>query len=1140
MTNHSINSKNIPSNIEESNPSISNFSKGINHPRPPSDNYSARFDINGFSGTRDYPTSTDYKYNSNNSSISNFSNNNANTIQGLNNGRGLPPNSNQSNKNAEHLITNLNSRPSQLTVNTDRVNTKNEISTNSVGSPGNASTSMVIYSHITQKKYIVGLKSKHFDTLTTKKLKSNLQRVSGVDANQMLLWYNGNFISDNEIVGQWISFDSAQDGDKNAVIMIGKDQLDQFEAQLKNLEEEKQLNNKDDLKQNDAPYPQNEISNQQNNIPNQQKEIKSSPRIAPTPPTQDIPPKNENANRDQFINNIPKSSPPKRSSPSFQQDTYPAENEPSTKHLNSNDLPTSTLNSINHNNLASSPYEETDDYKNEGQFPEIGHYQSSNEFHQENPFFEINPKSKSPSNDLASLSQHQPQQLLSQTSRLSYDSRNSRDRDQSSDNSPKQNQSETNQNLNSSMFSTISFQEKQLLIQQYEQRFQQQLTVEKNNLSKLFNEAKKAILKQANGDREMLYRENSRLREQLETLYSIPNQKIQQFDKEGDDIEKNDSSSDQKMYQINTIIANLRKQVSVLEAENEKLQQRLDFEVQVSQQTQRLKNESMPSVSDHELKWQKEKETILIEHQNEIQKLTNLRQQDHIAFVNEKEQILSEKDAKESESEEQIVHLTKEIGGYIHRIEELQVENNNLKRQIEKLQSNLQRNTLFVQSAESTIDQLKQHIERLSRGDSNTSLLLVNITQELEMVRKRAEMFEKDSLLVRERLLQETKKRKQLHNALEDMKGTIRVIVRLRPLLPNEKYSSTVQGRVEIKDDTTVTITSVAIGVKMFDFYHALGFNSKQEDVFEEVKPIIQSAIDGVNVCILAYGATGSGKTFTIHGKEIMDSFDSNPNSPRKLSPFRGILPRAAEELFRHLHDNNIWDGGPNGNLSSDTFSITCSMIELYLDDIRDLLVSTSNGERKKLELREHPTGGMFVQGVSEHPVSSADELLSLIYQGNQQKQIHKTQVHDRSSRSHTIFTINLVLHYNTGRTSIVTRSKLLFVDLAGSERISKSRAEGDRFKEAQHINKSLSALGDVIGALSKKKSHVPYRNSKLTSILQPCLGGNAKTIMFANISPSEDSLSETASTLGFASRVKKIQNNAVKNREVKTNDINT
>jgi len=1063
-------------------------------------------------------------------------------------------------------------------------------------------SALIIYSHLTHKKYNVALKPRHIQSLTTKKLKSNLERVSGVNAEDMILWYDGRVIQDQERVGEWIR------NDQSVVIMVGKDQIEELEQQhhqeemqqrqQHQLEYERQQKHSEEYERNTPQYADEEYQTDAHQKQQQQREAEYTSvqdsesnnhhtNSGPTNNAEDSSPdihqtSRKLLSRQEFSRNSPgrrnqDTAPPTIMSFDHQQRTSPGAQKQSVE------KPT-RLSPQRGNLQEISPQKRDNQPQPEAHPLRASTHDAHPNQHDDLPENDVNNQSIASSSSRLSIQSQQPSSQHPQ-SRLSRSTGGPRLDSSHAFKQFQPHQANFNAttgkieqqhpaNLSATSTSSVSASEKQRIIQQFEQRFHQQLTSEKNNLLRLFTDAKKQILKQANSDREKLVRENSRLREELETAFNgnlsasnrgeqngeshqqgvaqVVNgdtekltQRLRELEQEKQEYGLLGQQLEQRTSNQSDMIKALQNKLAELQTENDKLQKRLEFEEQVSQQHQRLKQESVHGAQKEQM-WQQEKDHMVREFEQELERLSSLRSQDQHAYESERDHLMMQMEEQrqgfQQENAEVTQQLKQEVGEYIHQMEELKIENARLVRLWEDAQADLQNNALFVQSADDTIEQLKQHIEKLSRGDATSAQLLVGATREAEMMRKRAQNFENDNLLVRERLLQETRKRKHLHNALEDMKGNIRVIIRLRPLLSNEHFPSNMSGRVEVRDDTTVTVTSAATGVKVFNFYQALGFSSVQNDVFEEVRPVIQSAIDGVNVCIIAYGATGSGKTFTIHGNEIMESAVNTSNgggSHQKLSNSRGVLPRAAEELFKHLHDNNIWNtlplqGGLSDGASSDTYSITCSMIELYMDDIIDLLLPPST-KRKRLELREHPTGGMFVQGVSEHPVSNAEELLSLIHQGNEQKQIHKTSVHDRSSRSHTIFTINLVLHFNTGRTSIVSKSRLLFVDLAGSERYSRSRATGERFKEAQHINKSLSALGDVIGALSKKKSHIPYRNSKLTSILQPCLGGNSKTIMFANISPSADSHSETTSTLGFAARVKKVQNIATKNREIRT-----
>jgi hypothetical protein len=292
--------------------------------------------------------------------------------------------------------------------------------------------------------------------------------------------------------------------------------------------------------------------------------------------------------------------------------------------------------------------------------------------------------------------------------------------------------------------------------------------------------------------------------------------------------------------------------------------------------------------------------------------------------------------------------------------------------------------------------------------------------------------------------------------------------------------------------------------------------------VFEEVRPLVQSALDGYNVTFLAYGQTGSGKTFTMYGEPPLH---------------RGVIPRMVEELFSVLQRSAISDA-----------RVHVSLVELYLDRFVDLFSPDIDEKRvpvsgymgkpstsvpgSDLTLRQNSQGAFFLVGVRNIFASSANDVLNLLMEGTAKRQVHATAMNESSSRSHLIFSIELE---TSSFSSVIT-----FVDLAGSERISKSHSTGERFKEAQHINKNLSSLGDVICALSSQGgtapsgTYIPYRNSKLTQLLQIALGGNSKTVLFANICPNEACVSETLSTLGFASRVKQIKNPFIRNLRVK------
>ncbi|KAG5529883.1 hypothetical protein RHGRI_030303 [Rhododendron griersonianum] len=264
---------------------------------------------------------------------------------------------------------------------------------------------------------------------------------------------------------------------------------------------------------------------------------------------------------------------------------------------------------------------------------------------------------------------------------------------------------------------------------------------------------------------------------------------------------------------------------------------------------------------------------------------------------------------------------------------------------------------------------------------------------------------------------------------------------------------------------------------------------------------LVQSAVDGYNVCIFAYGQTGSGKTFTIYGSE------KNP----------GLTPRATSELFKILkRDSNKF-----------SFSLKAYMVELYQDTLVDLLLP-KNAKRPKLDIKKDSKGMVSIENATVISITTHEELKSIIQRGSERRHTTGTLMNEESSRSHLI--LSVVVESTNLQSQAIAKGKLSFVDLAGSERVKKSGSSGSSLKEAQSINKSLSALGDVISALSSGNQHIPYRNHKLTMLMSDSLGGNAKTLMFVNLSPAESNLDESYNSLTYASRVRSIINDPSKN----------
>uniref|UniRef100_A0A0N5AF36 Kinesin-like protein n=1 Tax=Syphacia muris TaxID=451379 RepID=A0A0N5AF36_9BILA len=330
----------------------------------------------------------------------------------------------------------------------------------------------------------------------------------------------------------------------------------------------------------------------------------------------------------------------------------------------------------------------------------------------------------------------------------------------------------------------------------------------------------------------------------------------------------------------------------------------------------------------------------------------------------------------------------------------------------------------------------------------------------------------------------------------------IQVFCRVRPLNSMEEKS----GSGFIPKFPSDTEDAISVGGKVYVYDKVFKPNSTQEQVYMSSSyHIVQDVLSGYNGTIFAYGQTSSGKTHTMEGVF---------GEPEK----QGIIPRIVQDIFNHIY-----------NMDADLeFLIKVSYFEIYNEKIRDLLDVT----KMNLAIHEDKNRVPYVKGASERFVSSPEEVMQCIEEGKNNRHVAVTNMNEHSSRSHSVFLIQ-VKQENT-RTQKKLIGKLYLVDLAGSEKVSKTGAEGMVLEEAKNINKSLSALGNVIAALAEgTKSHVPYRDSKLTRILQESLGGNSRTTIVICCSPASTNEAETKSTLTFGQRAKTIKNVVVVNEEL-------
>ena len=351
-----------------------------------------------------------------------------------------------------------------------------------------------------------------------------------------------------------------------------------------------------------------------------------------------------------------------------------------------------------------------------------------------------------------------------------------------------------------------------------------------------------------------------------------------------------------------------------------------------------------------------------------------------------------------------------------------------------------------------------------------------------------------------------------------DGKDNVRVVVRCRPLFGKElaeQRQRIVEMDVPRGQVTLTNPKSPGEDARKFTFDRIFDWTCTQREVYEgAAKPIVDACIEGFNGTVFCYGQTGTGKTHTMEGKD-------EPASER------GILPQA----FHHVFD--AIDGAPPGA----DYLVRASFLEIYNENIRDLL---AKDQSKTCDLKGDDESGAYVKDLTTLVVKSASDLANVLRVGKKNRSVGATLMNADSSRSHSIFTITIETSKRRpgdkpGEAPHITVGKLNLVDLAGSERQSKTQATGERLKEATKINLSLSTLGNVISALVDGKSqHIPYRNSKLTRLLQDSLGGNTKTVMMANLGPADYNFDETMGTLRYANRAKNIKNTPKINEDPK------
>ncbi|CAN6196612.1 unnamed protein product [Urochloa humidicola] len=547
----------------------------------------------------------------------------------------------------------------------------------------------------------------------------------------------------------------------------------------------------------------------------------------------------------------------------------------------------------------------------------------------------------------------------------------------------------------------------------------------------------------------------------------------------------------------------LNDQIKMLQDTNKRLQ---EYNTSLQQYNSNLQGDATKN-AETIAKLQKEKNTMvetmngLKDHANSVKMQLDLAKSSQNEAVKQKNDLLKEVEGLRME----LQHVREDRDSKSAEIDSLMAEVGTYKEMTGKtameLDGAMTRTCALEETCSSqreTIKTLEIKLAAASEKLKRSDLTALETMTEYENQKKMLESLQSRLDEAEQQILDGEKLRKKLHNTILELKGNIRVFCRVRPLMSNESGAVSYPKSGE----------NIGRGIELmhnaqtysFTFDKVFDHSASQEHVFIEISQLVQSALDGYKVCIFAYGQTGSGKTYTMMG---------NP----ELDDQKGMIPRSLEQIFQasQVLNSQGWK-----------YKMQASMLEIYNETIRDLLAANRNaaqdGASSKYTIKHDSSGNTHVSDLTVADVTTISEVSSLLRRAAQSRSVGRTHMNEESSRSHCVFTLR-IFGVNEG-TDQQVQGVLNLIDLAGSERLNKSGATGDRLKETQAINKSLSCLSDVIFSIAKKEEHVPFRNSKLTYLLQPCLGGDSKTLMFVNLSPEVSSTGESICSLRFAARV--------------------
>eukprot|EP00457_Paulinella_chromatophora_P000584 gb/GEZN01000584.1/.p1 GENE.gb/GEZN01000584.1/~~gb/GEZN01000584.1/.p1 ORF type:complete len:1265 (-),score=359.76 gb/GEZN01000584.1/:281-3889(-) len=504
---------------------------------------------------------------------------------------------------------------------------------------------------------------------------------------------------------------------------------------------------------------------------------------------------------------------------------------------------------------------------------------------------------------------------------------------------------------------------------------------------------------------------------------------------------------------------------------------------------------------------------LTLKHKNLVGELTTLTVRFDEVVKEKEQQAEEEKKATQelkqtlSQEQEKASELKKNVGSLQDELEKQRLESKAALVSLEKDNDAMKKK---VTETETMQEQLKEKIRVVSEKakvfSKQASMFKVLQVEVNSQTIKQIGLLEttiippiQEHAMLLEETLKKYKKelteRRKYFNLVQELRGNIRVCLRVRPILKSDlsRGATAAEMGVTFPDTDAIAIKKTGWEKKEYEFDRVYPTTSTQDEVYKDTSFLVRSTMDGYNVCIIAYGQTGSGKTHTMTGT------DEDP----------GVNSRALKDLFV-LRKKRSADY---------VYEISVSMMEIYNEELRDLLAPDKSDLKCQIRLGKQ---GVFVENLVEREVNSEQEVYKIMEEGAANRTVGKTDMNAHSSRSHSIVTINVQGHNFTA--GITYMGKLHLIDLAGSERVGKSGATGDRLKEAQAINKSLSALGNVLQKLQMKSSHVPFRDSKLTYLLQDSLGGNSKCMMFINLSPGATDIDESFCSIEFASKVRRVE----------------